>query len=140
MTKPYSEDLRLKVIQSVEGGLSRRATAARFDVSESFVIKLMRRFKAEGTHKARQYGGWKKAALAGHRDWLSEQVAQKADITIAELLVLLTERGIRTSRAAIGRALLGLGLTHKKRRSTPPSRREPTSPPPASAGGRNSRT
>jgi transposase len=37
-------DLRERVVRAVEAGLSRRATARRFAVSISFVIKLMQRW------------------------------------------------------------------------------------------------
>ena len=40
MTRPYSVDLRERVVRAVEAGLSRRAAARRFEVSVSFVVKL----------------------------------------------------------------------------------------------------
>jgi putative transposase len=43
MARPYSADLRERVVRAVEGGASRRATAAKFEDSPSFVIKLMQR-------------------------------------------------------------------------------------------------
>ena len=42
MARPYSVDLRERVVRAVESGASRRATAAKFEVSISFVVKLMR--------------------------------------------------------------------------------------------------
>ena len=33
MAKPLSEDLRVRVVQAVEGGMSRRAAAERFGIS-----------------------------------------------------------------------------------------------------------
>jgi transposase len=41
MPKPYSLDLRERLVSSVEAGHSRRAAAAHFRVSPSFVINLM---------------------------------------------------------------------------------------------------
>ena len=41
MARPYSVDLRERVVRAVEGGASRRAAAAKFEVSISFVVKLM---------------------------------------------------------------------------------------------------
>ena len=41
MPKPYSLDLRERVVGFVEDGQSRRAAAARFRVSVSFVVNLM---------------------------------------------------------------------------------------------------
>ena len=45
MTRPYSEDLRERVVRVVESGTSRNAAAKQFDVSISFVVKLMQRWK-----------------------------------------------------------------------------------------------
>ena len=45
MVKPLSNDLRERVVAFVEAGHSRRATAAHFRVSPSFVIKLMMLFR-----------------------------------------------------------------------------------------------
>lgn len=59
-------DLRERVVRTVEAGLSRRATAARFEGSVSFVIKLMQRWRQRGTLEPDQYGGWKQNMLAAH--------------------------------------------------------------------------
>ena len=46
MGKPYSNDLRERAVAAVlEGGLSRRRTAAQFDVGVSTVIAWVRRFQ-----------------------------------------------------------------------------------------------
>jgi transposase len=41
MPKPYSLDLRKRVVGFVESGHSRCAAAVHFDVSTSFVVNLM---------------------------------------------------------------------------------------------------
>jgi transposase len=46
MTRPYSVDLRERVVRAVESGVSCRATAAKFEVSVSFVVKLMQRWRS----------------------------------------------------------------------------------------------
>ena len=48
MPKPYSLDLRERVVSYVEAGHSRRAAAAHFRVSPSFVINLMTAFRSAG--------------------------------------------------------------------------------------------
>ena len=45
MGKPLSLDLRRRIVACVEAGQSRRAAAAKFDVSPSFVVELMRRYR-----------------------------------------------------------------------------------------------
>ena len=58
MTAPYSEDLRARVVRVVDSGTSRNAAARQFDVSISFVVKLLQRWHQRGKIKADNYGGW----------------------------------------------------------------------------------
>ena len=55
MLKPYSLDLRERVVGFVEDGQSRRAAAARFRVSVSFVVTL--RFARGGALRPSRAGG-----------------------------------------------------------------------------------
>ena len=48
MTRPYSVDLRERVVRAVAAGASCRSAAAKFEVSVSFVIKLMQRWRRPG--------------------------------------------------------------------------------------------
>jgi transposase len=134
MTRPYSVDLRERVVRSVEGGASRRATAAKFEVSVSFVIKLMQRWRRRGSVAPDRYGGWKRSPLEAHAARIVAMLVEAPDLTIEELRGCLTASGIRTSRSALGRFLQGQDLTRKKRPSTPPSRNGRTSPRRASPG------
>ena len=127
MTRPYSEDLRERVVRVVESGISRNAAAKQFDVSISFVVKLMQRWKQRGTIKADKYGGWKKSKLAPHGDRIRALVMENCDITIDELCVLLAAEGIEAKRSTLGDFLLAQGLSRKKRQPTPPSRSALTS-------------
>ena len=127
MTRPYSEDLRERVVRVVESGTSRNAAAKQFDVSISFVVKLMQRWKQRGTIKADKYGGWKKSKLAPHGDRIRALVMENCDITIDELCVLLAAEGIEEKRSTLGDFLLAQGLSRKKRQPTPPSRSALTS-------------
>ena len=127
MTRPYSEDLRERVVRVVESGTSRNAAAKQFYVSVSFVVKLMQRWKQRGTIKADKYGGWKKSKLAAHADRIRSLVKENCDITIDELCVLLAAEGIEAKRSTLGDFLLAQGLNRKKRQPTPPNRSAPTS-------------
>ena len=127
MTRPYSEVLRERVVRVVESGTSRNAAAKQFDVSISFVVKLMQRWKQRGTIKADKYGGWKKSKLAPHGDRIRALVMENCDITIDELCVLLAAEGIEAKRSTLGDFLLAQGLSRKKRQPTPPSRSALTS-------------
>ena len=127
MARPYSEDLRERIVRVVDSGTSRNAAAKRFDVSISFVVKLMQRWNQRGTIKADKYGGWKKPKLAPHAERIRALVVETCDITIDELRAVLAAEGIEAKRSTLGDFLLAQGLTRKKRRPTPPNRSARTS-------------
>ena len=139
MTRPYSLDLRQRMVRAVEAGASRRATAAQFVVSPSCVIKLVQRWRRKGTLAPEPRRGGRRAKLADHAELVHALLAATPDITIAELKSSLAAAGIAVSPSAISRFLKACGLTRKKRPRTPPSRTAPMSPPRAAPGGRSSR-
>jgi transposase len=49
MGRPYSQDLRSRIVAAVESGTSRNKAAQQFAVSLSCVVKLMQRFQRTGT-------------------------------------------------------------------------------------------
>lgn len=140
MARAYSVDLRERVVRAVENGASRRAAAAQFAVSISFVVKLMQRWRQRGTVQADRIGGWKRPRLAAHAERVHALLSAEPDLTIAELRSRLAAEGIATSRSGIGRFLAAAGLTRKKRRRMPPSRTARMSPPRGGPGARASRT
>ena len=139
MARPYSVDLRERVVRAVENGASRRATAAKFEVSISFVVKLMQRWQRYGTVQPERVGGAKRSVLAAHGARVRALLAAEPDLTIAELRQRLAADGIGVSRSGLGRFLLAHGLTRKKRPGMPPSRIAPTllrRGPPGATGSR----
>ena len=121
MTRPYSEDLRERVVRVVESGTSRNAAAKQFDVSISFVVKLMQRWKQRGTIADRWLEEIETGSPSGDR--IRALVMENCDITIDELCVLLAAEGIEAKRSTLGDFLLE-GLA---RQPTPPSRSALTS-------------
>ena len=57
MARPYSQDLRDRVVTSVAGGRSRRATATIFSVSVATVVRWSQRFQTTGSTAALAMGG-----------------------------------------------------------------------------------
>ena len=139
MAGPLSKDLRERIVRTVEGGGSRRATAERFRVSVSCVIKLMQRWRRTGSVAPGQMGGWKDYALADHEALVRVLIAERPDLTLEELRDALAERGIRVGRSSIDRFLKARELTYKKSRSTRPSRAGRTWRRRARRGARTSR-
>lgn len=114
MAKPYSQDLRDRMVEAVVSGQSRHEVARRFAVSPSCVIKLMQRFEDSGDSRPGNFGGHKPYALAEHEDKVRALLAAQPDLTITELWNRLTAQGIEVGRSAVDRFLRHLKLTYKK--------------------------
>src|SRR5258708_23461465 len=84
MPKPYSMDLRERVVDYVEAGHSRRAAAAHFRVSPSFVINLMTAFRERGAVAPKALRGWRHSKLDPPRVFILRRVAEKDDISMPE--------------------------------------------------------
>lgn len=117
MAKPLDLDLRARIVAAVEAGMSCRATAARFDVSESAVIKLMQRYRATASFEPGQMGGHKPLKLAAWRDWLMERIGEKPDITTRELADELAGQGMIVSHVSVWNLLRREDQSHKKKRA-----------------------
>ena len=128
MGRPYSEDLRIRIIAAVESGASRSAAARQFGVSPSCAIKLLQRWQRTGS-VAPAARGRKPYALAGHEAPVRELIGSCPDMTLDELHEELGERGVQVGRSSISRFLLALGLTFKKSRYMRPSSNGRTSRP-----------
>src|SRR5260370_799163 len=57
MPKPYSDDLRERVIEAVEAGASRREAADSFNLCPSSAVKWLQRWRDTGSTKAKPTGG-----------------------------------------------------------------------------------
>src|ERR1700675_4034814 len=132
MARPYSTDLRDRVVASATGGRTCRATAAFFGVSGASVVKWSQRFRATGSAAAYWMGVHRPRVLAGERDWLLTRLAEKPDLTLRAMVAEVVERGVPASYGAVWRLLKAEGITVKKK----PVRRRAGSPrrgPPAAA-------
>lgn len=117
MTAPLCQDLRERLVRAVEGGSSAREAAARFEVSASAAIKLVRRVRETGSTAPAKIGGYRKPLLAGHEELLRELTATRKGITLAEIREELVARGIAPgSLTTIWSTLKRLGLSHKRSR------------------------
>jgi transposase len=116
MTAPLSRDLRERIIRAVEGGVSIRQAALRFEVSASAAVKLMRRVHETGSAAPGRIGGHRRPVLGPHAALLRSLVEAKDDITLAEIQTELHSRGIVVQAlSTIHLALRRLALTRKKR-------------------------
>jgi transposase len=120
MGRPYSEDLRSRIVAAVDAGATRTAAAEQFAVSVSCAIKLVQHVRRTGS-VAPASRGRKPFALAEHEELVRELVAVRPDMTLDELTDELEERGIRVGRSSVNRFLKARGLTLKKSRCMPPN-------------------
>jgi putative transposase len=117
MAKPYSMDLRERVVTAVKReGLSRRQAAERFGVSYSAAIGWLKRLRETGSVKPSQMGGYKPRKIAGaHRDWLLRRCRQ-AEFTLRGLVGELGDRGLKVDYHSVWDFVHAEKLSHKKRR------------------------
>ncbi len=138
MARPYSLDLRERVVAAVEAGSTCRAAAARFGVSVASAVKWSQRFRATGSAAAYRMGGRRAYALAGERDWLLRRLAETPDVTLRGLLAELAGRGIVVSYYVVWHFFEHEGISFKKkpaRQRTGPARRRPPARPVEAASG-----
>ncbi|HEY1630690.1 MAG TPA: IS630 family transposase [Rhizomicrobium sp.] len=97
MARPYSQDLRVRLVRYVEGGVSARSAAKVFGVSESSAIKWMQRWRQQGSVAPNPVRGHRRQLLEGHADWLLRVIETKTDLTLEEIRARLKKRGVRVS-------------------------------------------
>jgi transposase len=116
MARPYSLDLRERVVRAVQSGQSCRAAAALFDVSVASVVKWSQLLRATGSAAPKPMGGRRPYLLEAERDWLLARLAEKPDLTLHALLAELTERDVVVSCDTLWRFLKREGISFKKNR------------------------
>jgi transposase len=118
MAGAYSQDLRDRVIDAVEKeGMSRRAAARRFGVSDSAAIKWLQRFEDSGNRKPVGTGGHRPSKLKPHREFIVAALKDKPDLTLEALgQHLLAQCGVKADTSMLSRFLRREEITLKKRR------------------------
>jgi transposase len=123
--KPYSDDLRLRIIETIQAKkFSQALIAERFSVSKSFVEKLWQRFRATGSYQAKtEYTRGPARALKNDEAVIRELVAKQPDATLEELCeaVARATNKPRVTTATMCVELQRLKLPLKKSRFTPGS-------------------
>jgi len=114
MAKALSLDLRRRVADAIEHGLSCRQAAERFGVSASSAIRWLDRLKRQG-------GDRKSGRIEAEADFLLGAVAETPDITLVELREKLQARGVSVGVGTLWRFFDRRRITFKKSRRMPPS-------------------
>ena len=115
----YSLDLRQRVVSAYENGVETiLEVAERFEVSDSFIKKLLRRKRATGEiAPVGHRGGQPKRLNQKHQKWLLKTVLATPDITLKDLGErLFSQQRVSASAATLSRQLRELNLRRKKNR------------------------
>lgn len=123
MGKPYSMDLRARVVGAIEGGMSTRAAAARFSIGIATAGAWARLKRATGEVRPAKQGKPKGSVLDAHADFILAALRAAPDTTLDEMVERLREeRAVAVVRTAVWKFLDRRGQTHKKRPLTPASK------------------
>ena len=116
MTRALSNDLRVRVIDAVEGGMSRRAAAKRFGVAVSTAIKWVGRWRKTGSRQPRPQGGDKRShRIEAHSEEILALVDGTPDMILAEIVVHLERtHNLRVAQSTVWRFLERHNVTFKK--------------------------
>jgi transposase len=116
---PYSTDLRERVLADCDAGLTTRAVARKYRVSESWVRRLKQLRRETGRVAPAPPRGGQPPTWAAYAERIRAAVAQAPDATLDEYRARFA---LPLSRSALARALVALGLPRKKSRRGRPSR------------------
>src|SRR5947208_1251512 len=115
--RPYSEDLRWRVIGAVASGLPREDVALRFAVSIPTITRWLRLKRATGGLAPKPVPGPVAVKTNALLAALPERLAEHADATLEEQCSWWQDAGgVVVSTATMSRALARLDQTRKKSR------------------------
>jgi transposase len=107
--KPYSKDLRLRVLSAVDSGKPREEVAKTFSVSMPTIKRWLRRRRETGDVEPEPIPGRPSRKGAMLKEWLPKHLQANDDLTLEEHREAFEgEFGERVSTSTIGRAIAGL--------------------------------
>jgi len=114
LMKPYSEDLRKKIVAAVERGMPKTEAARTFGVSLSSVKRYQRLAAREEPLAPRKGGGRPPKTNASTARLLEEDVARRPYAAAHERAAFVrTTSGVELSASTIRRLLRKLGFSQK---------------------------
>lgn len=128
MPKPTSIDLRQRIVEAYLAGEGTYAEiAARFGVGEATVSRMLRRERERGDLKPKAWAGGPTPTISDDElSELRELVAATPDGTLDDFCDGWEKlKGVRVSRATMGRTVRRAGLTRKRKRFRPSEQQRP---------------
>ena len=113
--KAVGEDLRRRAVAAVlERGMSYRATARKFEVCETSVLRWVRRFRAHGDVRPCKQGG-REPRIELHRERIFRLLEQRPEISGRALQAALAREGLVLGVSTVQRFLKRHGLDTRTR-------------------------
>lgn len=125
MPKPFSEDLRQRILDDFLSGMTFAQVGRKYTVSAEFVRQFIRRYQKTGEVKPRPPTRRVTPFYRKHETDIRAAVEDHAGLTLEQLR---TKLGLKVSLATLWQAMKKLKLSFKKKLPTPPSSKGPTSP------------
>lgn len=116
--KPHGPEIRNRVLAAVEEeGMSRRAAAARFKVSDASAVRWVQASR-QGRRAPFSQGGDRRSKLPAHRAWLLALIEAEPDLTLAAIGDRLQNaHGVSADAGMLSRFFGKCGISFKKKRS-----------------------
>jgi transposase len=115
MVQALSNDLRQRIVEDVEGGLSRRGAARKYRVSASCVIKLVKHYSQTGGYAPRPRGGDRRSYLGPYGAFIEGLIRENSSVTLQGIQAQLKARFERTVPVSVlDRFIRKQGWRYKK--------------------------
>ena len=107
--KPYSNDLRSRVLAAVDAGTPREEVARTFSVSMPTIKRWLKRRRETGDVEPRAIPGRPSRKGVMLKEWLPKHLQANDDLTLEEHRQAFEEEfGEEVSTSTVGRAIAGL--------------------------------
>ncbi len=108
--KPYSKDLRIRVLAAVDRGVPREEAARTFSVSVPTIKRWLKRRRETGDVDARLIPGRPRVKGAVLEEWLPSHLEKNHDLTLAEHREAFEEdhEDMTVSASTVGRTITRL--------------------------------
>lgn len=114
MGKPYSDDLRVRVVEAMEVGGDCRSVGLTFGIAPSTAGNWHRLYRRTQSYSARPMGGDHRSKLLDHHARVAELLSGTCDLRLVDVQSDLAERGVLVSWSSVRRTVKRLGLRLKK--------------------------
>ena len=101
MARPYSLDLRIRILKDYDDGTPIDALVEHYEVSRSWLYSLIKQRRDTNNIAPKEYKRGRKQALASYEKEVRQLVADYPDATLADFCEALSEH-VKISTTALG--------------------------------------